>query len=103
MQFSQIGLIGYGEVGKTFALGLLEKPGVTQVSAWDLKFEASTPWGVQEAEKAHASQHNIQAVGAMAALCAQSQFIISAVTASNTLSVAQQAAQSIGQAPGSLV
>lgn len=95
MQFSQIGLIGYGEVGKTFALGLLEKPGVIQVSAWDLKFAASTPLGLQEAEKAHAAQHNIQAVGDMAALCAQSQFIISAVTASNTLSVAQQAAQSI--------
>lgn len=95
MQFSQIGLIGYGEVGKTFALGLLEKPGVIQVSAWDLKFAASTPLGLHEAEKAHAAQHNIQAVGDMAALCAQSQFIISAVTASNTLSVAQQAAQSI--------
>lgn len=95
MQFSQIGLIGYGEVGKTFALGLLEKPGVIQVSAWDLKFAASTPLGLQVAEKAHAAQHNIQAVGDMAALCAQSQFIISAVTASNTLSVAQQAAQSI--------
>lgn len=95
MQFTQIGLIGYGEVGKTFALGLKEKPGVTSVSAWDLKFAAPTPLSLQAAEQAHAAQHSIQTVGAMAELCAQSQFIISAVTASNTLSVAQQAAQSI--------
>ena len=88
MQFTQIGLIGYGEVGKTFALGLQDKPGVTAVSAWDLKFAAPTPLSLQAAEHAHAAQHSIQAVGAMADLCAQSQFINSAVTASNTLSVA---------------
>lgn len=34
MQVQRIGLVGYGEVGKTFAGGL--KPRVMQSAAWDL-------------------------------------------------------------------
>ena len=40
MQLDRIGLIGYGEVGKTFSTGLKGKPGVAAMSAWDLKFAA---------------------------------------------------------------
>ena len=36
MQVQRIGMIGYGEVGKTFCAGL--RPQVASVHAWDLKF-----------------------------------------------------------------
>jgi 3-hydroxyisobutyrate dehydrogenase-like beta-hydroxyacid dehydrogenase len=92
MQLNNIGLIGYGEVGKTFALGLLEKPGVVEVSAWDLKLASESPSEVRQVEQMHAQTHGIQAVDSMAALCEKCHFIISAVTASSTLAVAQEAA-----------
>mgnify|MGYP000405560002 CR=1 FL=1 len=93
MQLNHVGLIGYGEVGKTFALGLLEKSGVVSVAAWDLKLSSDAPLSVRQAELAHAKTHGIQATDSMAALCVKCQFIISAVTASNTLAVAQEAAK----------
>jgi 3-hydroxyisobutyrate dehydrogenase-like beta-hydroxyacid dehydrogenase len=91
-----IGLVGYGEVGKIFASGLKAKTG-RWVGAWDLKFaEAAT----REAERGHASSHGVEPCESAAALCAKSNLIISAVTASNTLAVAQQVAPHIK--PGTL-
>lgn len=84
MDIQRIGLVGYGEVGKIFAAGL--KPQVQQVAAWDLKFRGT------EAERAHAQKNGIVACASMQELCAQSDLVISAVTASNTLQVAQEAA-----------
>ena len=79
MTIQHIGLIGYGEVGKTFALGLQPQPGVTGVGAWDLKFaQAAT----READLAHAAQHGVVVHDSAAALCAASDLVISAVTAS---------------------
>jgi 3-hydroxyisobutyrate dehydrogenase-like beta-hydroxyacid dehydrogenase len=92
MDLSKIGLIGYGEVGKIFCAGLKAKSGVIRVSAWDLKFKDEASGGV---ELTHAGQAGVQACASMQALCATSSFIISAVTASNTLAVAQEAAQFI--------
>ena len=89
MKLERIGLIGYGEVGKIFSVGLLKQSGVTAVSAWDLKF--ANP-ATQAAELAHAEQAGIAAQTSMQALCAASELILSAVTASNTLAVAQEAA-----------
>jgi 3-hydroxyisobutyrate dehydrogenase-like beta-hydroxyacid dehydrogenase len=97
MDLSKIGLIGYGEVGKIFCAGLKAKPEVAQISAWDLKFKDEASGGV---ELAHASQAGVQACASMQALCEASSFIISAVTASNTLAVAQEAARFIR--PGTL-
>jgi len=97
MNIHQIGLIGYGEVGKTFSSGLKDKPGVTAMSAWDIKFVAAA---TQAAERAHAAQHGVTACDGMAALCAASDLLISAVTASNDLAVAQEAARHIR--PGTL-
>ncbi len=92
MNLQHIGLIGYGEVGKTFALGLLPQPGVVGVGAWDLKFaQAAT----RDSEWAHAAQHGVLAHSSAAALCAASDLVISAVTASHTLEVAQEAAAHI--------
>jgi 3-hydroxyisobutyrate dehydrogenase-like beta-hydroxyacid dehydrogenase len=88
MQLQRIGLVGYGEVGKIFAAGL--KPQVAQVSAWDLKFSQS---GTAQAEQGHALQAGVRACASMQELCEASDLVISAVTASNTLAVAQEAAR----------
>lgn len=95
MNPQRLGLVGYGEVGKIFSGGL--KPRVGSVSAWDLKFAQDA---TRQAERAHAAQNGITAQDSMRALCEASDFIISAVTASNTLAVAQEAAHYIR--PGSV-
>ncbi|MDM0028751.1 NAD(P)-dependent oxidoreductase [Variovorax saccharolyticus] len=89
MQLEHIGVIGYGEVGKIFAFGLKDKPGVRTVGAWDLKFIDPAH---QTAERAHAAQAGVAAHPSMAAVCQASTLLISAVTASNTLGVAREAA-----------
>jgi len=82
----QLGVVGYGEVGKTFAAGL--RPRVQGLYVADLK--------LQNPAQAAALQSHAQAAGAtpgtLAQLCAQSELIISCVTASNTLAVAEEAA-----------
>lgn len=95
MQVQRLGIVGYGEVGKTFAAGL--KPRVAQVAAWDLKFAQA---GTADAERAHAAGQGVQACGSMQELCEASDLVISAVTASNTLAVAQEAARFLR--PGSV-
>ncbi|MEO7128393.1 MAG: DUF1932 domain-containing protein [Rhodoferax sp.] len=87
-----IGLIGYGEVGKIFSKGLQGKAGVAGTGAWDVKFSAAA---TQTVERAHADGAGVTAHDSMRALCAASELVISAVTASNTLAVAQEAAQHI--------
>jgi 3-hydroxyisobutyrate dehydrogenase-like beta-hydroxyacid dehydrogenase len=92
MNLQRIGLIGYGEVGKTFSIGLKDKPGVSASGAWDLKFADPE---ARAAQLDHCSLHGVTAHGSMRELCEASDLIISAVTASNTLAVAQGAAQFI--------
>ena len=92
MNLQRIGLIGHGEVGKTFSVGLKDKPGVMAVGAWDLKFIDPATSGF---ELDQCSLHGITAHGSMRELCEASDLIISAVTASNTLAVAQEAARFI--------
>lgn len=92
MQLEHIGMVGYGEVGKIFTAGL--KASVRTVSAWDLKFDAASNAPAQrDAELAHAAQAGVRACASLPALCEGADCIISAVTASNTLAVAQAAAQ----------
>lgn len=90
MASTRLGIVGYGEVGKIFALGL--KPQVAQVAAWDLKFAQAAAAPV---EGAHAQQHGIRACSSMQEMCEASDLVISAVTASNTLAVAEEAARFI--------
>ena len=92
MKVQRIGLIGYGEVGRTFGIGLKDKPGVLASGAWDLKFADPV---TRDAQLDHASLHGVTAHGSMRELCEASDLVISAVTASNTLAVAQDAAQFI--------
>lgn len=90
MKLQHIGMIGYGEVGKIFTAGL--KSSVASVGAWDLKFDAAD---TRDAELAHAVTAGVRAAASVQDLCSQADFIISAVTASNTLAVAQAAAQHV--------
>lgn len=87
MTLRHLGLVGYGEVGKIFAAAL--RPRADVVRAWDLKFaDAATG----DAERAHAQAAGVVACDSAQALCEASELVISAVTASGTLAVAQQAA-----------
>ena len=89
MDIRSIGLVGYGEVGKIFGAGLKPLAGVTGVSAWDLKFAQVA---TRAAETGHAHAAGIAVQPSMQALCAACDLVISAVTASNTFAVAQEAA-----------
>ena len=84
-----LGIIGYGEVGGIFGRDLLPKEGIDAIWVWDLKFDGS-PAGV--AARAAAEADGMRVADGMADLCAQADLLISAVTASNTLAVAEAAA-----------
>ena len=81
-----LGFIGFGEVGGILSRGLAGKPGVDGVMAWDLKF-------ADTAAAAAAETGGIVAATSMAALCAGADLLVSAVTASNALGVAEEAAR----------
>ena len=87
-----IGVVGYGEVGKIFSAGL--RSHVEVMGAWDLKFAQAATLGT---EPAHARGAGVAAHASMRELCEASDLVISAVTASNTLAVAQEAARFLRQ------
>ncbi len=93
-RLDRLGIVGYGEVGRIFAAGL-RKTGVGDLAVWDLKFASPA----QQAEPlAHAQATGVAAADSVTALCAGRQLIVSAVTASSTLAVAEAVAPHI--APG---
>ena len=92
----RLGIIGYGEVGRIFAAGLRAR-GVDDLVVWDLKF--IDPMKGTE-PLAHAQAAGVHAADSVAALCAGRELIVSAVTASSTLAVAETAATHI--APGAV-
>ena len=81
-----IGLIGYGEVGRILAEDLRAQ-GVT-VSAYDRKLDLGQGAALRE----HAAKHGVTLLDSHAALAAGADFVISAVTASQTLAVAEACA-----------
>lgn len=91
----RIGLMGYGEVGRIFSAGLKDRAAWT--GAWDQTF--ADPLQRDEA-LAHAAESGVVACDSVAALCVEATLIISAVTASNTLAVAEAVALHIR--PGSV-
>ena len=97
MNLSSIGLVGFGEVGQIFGTGLRPLPGVNAVSAWDLKFEQP---GTRDASRGRARTAGVHDCANLAELCERSTLLISAVTASNTLAVAEAAAAHLR--PGTL-
>jgi 3-hydroxyisobutyrate dehydrogenase-like beta-hydroxyacid dehydrogenase len=94
MDSVRLGSIGYGEVGRIFCAGL--KAQVAWTGAWDLKFADPAQ---RDEPLAHAAAAGFTVCDGVAALCAQSNLIISAVTASSALAVAEAVAPHIR--PGS--
>ena len=86
----KIGLIGYGEVGRIFGAGLRSQ--AAEVGAWDVKFDDAALRG--EA-LSRASVDGVTLCRGVADLCERADVVISAVTASNALTVAKAAAQHI--------
>jgi 3-hydroxyisobutyrate dehydrogenase-like beta-hydroxyacid dehydrogenase len=87
----QIGIVGYGEVGRILAEDL-RKDGV-RVAAYDVKLDA----GPADAMRFHAGMHGVPLMASHADLAGAADFIISAVTASQTVAVAQACAPAIRQ------
>ncbi len=90
MKFEQLGMIGYGEVGKIFAAGL--RCNLDGVSAWDVKFDLPE---LGDEQRGHVAHSGLMAADSMAQLCQSADLLISAVTASNTLAAAREAARHI--------
>jgi len=89
----RIGLVGYGEVGRIVAEDL-RSAGVARVAACDVKLGTAAEGPLV----AHAAAHGVRLVAAHARLAAESELVLSAVTASQAVAVADACAPGI--APG---
>ena len=83
MKINHLGMVGYGKVGKIITTGLQSH--MQSVHVWDLKFVDNS---LKSVGLAHTKQAGFNAADSMQALCQASNFIVSAVTASQTLEVA---------------
>jgi 3-hydroxyisobutyrate dehydrogenase-like beta-hydroxyacid dehydrogenase len=87
-----IGLLGYGEVGRILAEDL-HAGGAAQIRAYDLKLGSA-----EEAPlRAHARSHGVVLARSHADLAAGSDLVISAVTASQTVSAARSCVEGIAR------
>src|SRR5258708_20710972 len=89
-----IGLVGYGEVGRILAEDLRKQD--VKVAAYDIKLRSDQAGG---ALRDHASAHGVALTASHADLAAQADFIVSAVTASQAVPVAQACAPAGEQSP----
>ncbi|CUT10117.1 3hydroxyisobutyrate dehydrogenase and related betahydroxyacid dehydrogenases [Bradyrhizobium sp.] len=87
----QIGLVGYGEVGRILAEDLRQQD--IKVSAYDIKLGGEQGGSLLE----HAEKFGVWLAASHAELTAKSDFIISAVTASQAVPVAKACAAAINQ------
>jgi 3-hydroxyisobutyrate dehydrogenase-like beta-hydroxyacid dehydrogenase len=87
-----VGLIGYGEVGRILAEDLRKQD--VKVAAYDIKLRSDQTGGPL---RDHAGQHGVTLTSSHADLAAQSDFIVSAVTASQAVPVAKACAAAIKQ------
>ncbi|TCU60644.1 3-hydroxyisobutyrate dehydrogenase-like beta-hydroxyacid dehydrogenase [Bradyrhizobium sp. R2.2-H] len=87
----QIGLVGYGEVGRILAEDLRQQD--IKVSAYDIKLGGEQAAPLKE----HAARFGVVLAASHAELTAKSDFIISAVTASQAVPVAKACAAAINQ------
>jgi 3-hydroxyisobutyrate dehydrogenase-like beta-hydroxyacid dehydrogenase len=85
-----VGLVGYGEVGRILAEDLRKQD--VKVAAYDTKLRNDQAGG---ALRDHASSHGVALTASHADLAATSDFVISAVTASQALPVAQACAPAV--------
>ena len=87
----RIGLIGYGEVGRILAQDL--RASAIPVCAYDRQLDAALPVSpAAQAMHAHALQFSVVLHSSHAAVCKQSDLLICAVTASQTLAAARACA-----------
>jgi 3-hydroxyisobutyrate dehydrogenase-like beta-hydroxyacid dehydrogenase len=84
-----IGLVGYGEVGRILAEDLRKED--LRVAAFDLKLSTGQAGALRD----HASTHGVTLATSHAELAASADFIVSAVTASQAVPVAQACAPAI--------
>lgn len=82
-----IGLVGYGEVGRILAEDLRAR-GLARINAYDVKLGGPDEAPLRE----HAVQHGISLAASHAELAAGADLIVSAVTASQAVPVAQSCA-----------
>jgi len=85
----RVGLVGYGEVGRILAEDL-RKRGVA-VAAYDLKLNTAADAPLRQ----HAAQHGVPLARSHSELASQADFIVSAVTASQTVAVAASCAPAV--------
>jgi 3-hydroxyisobutyrate dehydrogenase-like beta-hydroxyacid dehydrogenase len=85
-----VGLVGYGEVGRILAEDLREQD--VRVAAYDIKLRSDQAGG---ALREHASRHGVALTASHADLASQSDFIVSAVTASQAVTVAKACAEAV--------
>ncbi len=84
-----VGLVGYGEVGRILAEDLRERG--LAVSAYDLKLGTAADAPLRQ----HAAQHGVLLTGNHAELASQADLIVSAVTANQTVAVAESCAPAL--------
>ena len=87
-----VGLIGYGEVGRVLAEDLRQQD--VKVTAYDIKLRSDQSG---RALRDHAKQHGVALSASHADLAAQSDFIVSAVTAGQAVPVAKACAETVKQ------
>ncbi len=85
----RVGLVGYGEVGRILAEDLRKR--AVAVAAYDIKLGTSGDVPLRQ----HAAQHDVSLADSHAELASHADFIISAVTASQTVAVAESCAPAI--------
>lgn len=84
-----VGLVGYGEVGRILAEDLRQQD--VAISAYDLKLGNDQAGPLRD----HASAQGVTLAASHADLAAQADFIVSAVTASQAVAVAQACAPAV--------
>jgi len=84
-----VGLVGYGEVGRILAEDL--RKDAVRVSAYDIKLDGDQAWPLQH----HAANIGVSLASSHADLAANADFIVSAVTASQAVTVAQACAAAV--------
>lgn len=83
----RIGLVGYGEVGRILAEDLRAR-GVAQILAFDIRLDGAAAAPLRE----HAAAHGVMLADSHAALAADADLVVSAVTADQAVAVASACA-----------
>ncbi len=86
----RVGLVGYGEVGRILAEDLRAR-GLARIGAYDIKLGTAQEGPLV----AHAAQHGVRLAASHQALAADADLVLCAVTASQTVAVAEAWAPAI--------